>query len=226
MWDWNGTLLADTALTVRAANAALASVGAFASVSVPRWREVSDRPIRRTYVRLVGRDLTPPEWTDIGRVWLSAYLAGLDGVSLAPDAREALRLVREAGVAQSIVSMHLQEEVRAHAAALDVVGCFDRIVGIPSECTPGAPFDKATLIADLSAQLGVPTSDMVMIGDMLDDAEAAQRTGAQAVLVGTGDTAPHRLANSGFPVCDSLVDAVRCVLRQGSDDDAAAAVGA
>jgi len=222
MWDWNGTLLADTALTARAEEVALAAVGLPVSISVERWREVSDRPISLAIQRLVGRDLSPDELATEGRTWLRAYLAGLDDVGLAPDAREALQLVRDAGVSQSIVSMHPQDEVRSHAAALGVAACFDSIVGCACDYDLSQPFVKATLIRGLSQQVGVPTADMVMIGDMLDDAEAACRAGARAVLVGTGDTAPHRFVGSGFPVCNSLVDAVRCVLGRVPADPPAA----
>jgi len=221
MWDWNGTLLADTALTARAEEVALAAVGLSVSISVERWREVSDRPVSAAIQRLVGRELSSDELATEGRAWLSAYLAGLGDVGLAPDAGEALRLVRDAGIPQSIVSMHPESEVRAHAAALGVADCFDQIVGSASDYDSSQPFVKATLIADLSARLSVPTADMVMIGDMLDDAEAARRAGARAVLVSVGDMSPRRLADNGFPVCDGLVDAVRCALGMAPADAAA-----
>jgi phosphoglycolate phosphatase-like HAD superfamily hydrolase len=49
---------------------------------------------------------------------------------------------------------------------------------------------------------------VVLIGDSLDDAAAADAVGGQAVLYTGGFTAPARLRASGRRVADSLVEAV------------------
>jgi phosphoglycolate phosphatase-like HAD superfamily hydrolase len=54
----------------------------------------------------------------------------------------------------------------------------------------------------------VPGERVVLIGDSLDDAAAADSVGGRAVLYSGGFTDPVRLRASGYPVVDTLVEAV------------------
>ena len=49
---------------------------------------------------------------------------------------------------------------------------------------------------------------MVLIGDSLDDAAAADSVGGKVVLYTGGFTHPDRLRASGRPVADTLLEAV------------------
>jgi phosphoglycolate phosphatase-like HAD superfamily hydrolase len=52
----------------------------------------------------------------------------------------------------------------------------------------------------------------VMIGDSIDDADAAESVGGTAVLYTGGFTDPARLRESGRPVADTLVEAVKMAM--------------
>ena len=51
-------------------------------------------------------------------------------------------------------------------------------------------------------------TDVVLIGDSIDDADAALAVGGRAVLYSGGFTDPARLRASGHPVADTLTGAV------------------
>nr|BFE67619.1 hypothetical protein GCM10020092_009200 [Actinoplanes digitatis] len=55
----------------------------------------------------------------------------------------------------------------------------------------------------------MPGDQVVLIGDSLDDAEAAESVGGVCVLYSGGFTDPSRLRASGRPVADTLLEAVR-----------------
>jgi phosphoglycolate phosphatase-like HAD superfamily hydrolase len=54
----------------------------------------------------------------------------------------------------------------------------------------------------------------VLIGDSLDDADAAESVGARCVLYTGGFTDPDRLRASGRPVADALTEAVALAAGQ------------
>ena len=211
-WDWNGTLLADTALSAHAIGASLAALGFDIPVTTKRWREVASRPIEESFIALIGHDLVREQWIQAEDAFLRAYLAGVGEVGLTAGAVEALTAVRAAGLSQSLLSLHPQDALLADVARAGVAQFFDGVTGRPPVGSHGAFPDKAVLIADEASRRGLSVAETVMIGDMVDDAASAGRAGARAVLVATGDTSRERLVASGFPVRDTLAEAVEWVL--------------
>jgi phosphoglycolate phosphatase-like HAD superfamily hydrolase len=208
VWDWNGTLLADTDLTVTSANAALGAIGLDVVVTKTDWRRHTTRPIRLTYNALAGRDLTDAEWLVVQDVWMGRYLEGFPQVPLAAEAPAALERVRRLGLTQSIVSLHVARELTDHVAARGVAGYFAAVDGAPDQAGAGGTPSKAAMLGAHLKHLGLEPAAVVMVGDMADDALAAQAVGARAVLVATGDTAPERLAATGSPVAPNLLAAL------------------
>ncbi|MDR1119056.1 MAG: HAD hydrolase-like protein [Bifidobacteriaceae bacterium] len=211
VWDWNGTLVADTAATVAAANAALAAIGRPGDVALARWRDLSTRPIIKTYRQLAGGGLTDAEWETIKAVWAQAYEAEGDRIALTPGALDALRAVRERGAGQSVVSLHLAEPLLAQMEKLGVRGFFQGVSAAPAESGSGGLGTKAELLARHLAELGLAPERTLVVGDMADDAAAAAAVHARAVLVTVGDTSRARLEATGWPLADSLVEAVGCL---------------
>ena len=212
VWDWNGTLLDDTALTVRAANAALAAIGHPIELTVERWREVATRPIYDTYHCLTNSDLGADQWAQVGRVWLATYLDGLPEVGLNPTAEAALDEAAALGWTQSIVSLHQEEALRRHVTELGIADRFTEICGSGANWIDGRT--KADSVAAQLAALDLRPHQALMIGDMEEDAVEAVRAGAAPVLVPTGDTSRQRLDATGYPVAETLIAAVRLGARE------------
>ena len=207
VWDWNGTLLADTPLTVDSANAALAHYGA-GPITVQYWRDNVTRPTRLTYGRVLGRVVDDALWDEIQELWLVYYKQYVEDTVLAPGALQALERVRSLGWTQSVLSLHDTEVLRTHAKRLGVLDYFALIDAV----TPDVPHWKtglktAALAAHLDA-LGVPACEAAMIGDVADDAVSAHTLGAKAVLVTNGDTDGDRLAATGYPTAPSVRGAI------------------
>ena len=72
---------------------------------------------------------------------------------------------------------------------------------------------KAPHLAAHLAALGVPAGQAVLVGDTVDDAEAARSVGAAIVLYDGGITDAARLRATGAPVVSSLLDAVELASR-------------
>jgi phosphoglycolate phosphatase-like HAD superfamily hydrolase len=81
----------------------------------------------------------------------------------------------------------------------------------------GAGDRKAAHLADHLGALrtGAAGSDgFVMIGDSLDDGRAAADNGIDCVMFDSGSHHRHELESTGFPVADSLLEAIAlCGIR-------------
>jgi phosphoglycolate phosphatase-like HAD superfamily hydrolase len=205
VWDWNGTLLDDLHLVVSSTNVAFASVGG-RDVDSDEHRRAFRRPVADFYAEMLGRAIDDEEFGRLDRIFHDAYRLGLTDVALAADAQAAIKTWPGS---QSLLSMWFHHELVPAVEGYGLAGIFARIDGLRAEL--GGGFKAAYLAAHL-AELGVEGRDVVMIGDSLDDADAAESVGGSAVLYTGGFTDPARLRESGRPVADTLVEAVKMAM--------------
>ncbi|GAB1643260.1 HAD family hydrolase [Krasilnikovia sp. MM14-A1259] len=201
VWDWNGTLLDDLHLVVSSTNHAFAAMGG-RSVGTDEHRRRFRRPVAEFYAEILERAVDAEEFGRLDRIFHEAYRLGLTTASLAADAQAALTAWPGT---QSLLSMWFHEELVPAIETYGLAGVFTRVDGLRTEV--GGDL-KARHLANHLAELGVSGSDVVLIGDSLDDASAAESVGGAAVLYTGGFTDPARLRASGLPVADTLVDAV------------------
>lgn len=201
VWDWNGTLLDDLSLVVSSTNQAFAAVGGRA-VDADEHRTRFRRPVAEFYAEILERAVDDEEFGRLDRVFHDAYRLGLTTMSLAEDATAA---IKSWPGSQSLLSMWFHDELVPAIETYGLTGVFTRVDGLRTEV--GGDL-KAGHLARHLAELGVPGDQVVLIGDSLDDAAAADSVGGGSVLYTGGFTAPARLRASGRPVADTLVEAV------------------
>ncbi|AGL21159.1 HAD family hydrolase [Actinoplanes sp. N902-109] len=201
VWDWNGTLLDDLSLVVDSTNQTFAAVGG-RSVDADEHRSRFRRPVAEFYAEILDRAVTAEEFDELDRIFHQAYRVGLTTIPLAADAERAIKAWSGT---QSLLSMWFHDELIPAVESRGLAGVFARIDGRPTEVDGGL---KAGHLARHLAALGVAGTDCVLIGDSVDDADAAASVGAAVVLYTGGFTDPVRLRAAGVPVADSLLDAV------------------
>jgi phosphoglycolate phosphatase-like HAD superfamily hydrolase len=201
VWDWNGTLLDDLSLVVSSTNEAFAAVGGRA-VDADEHRRVFRRPVAEFYAEILERAVDAEEFSKLDRIFHDAYRLGLTDMKLAADATAAM--TSWPGT-QSLLSMWFHEELVPAVETYGLAGVFTRVDGLRTEV--GGHL-KAGHLAEHLAGLGLTGEQVVLIGDSLDDAAAADAVGGEAVLYTGGFTDPNRLRASGRPVADTLVEAV------------------
>ncbi len=206
MWDWNGTLLDDTALVVAATNATLRLLGGRA-VTVEEHRRDFSRPVADYYARILGRAVDPDEFARLDGAFHVAYRSGLDGAGLAPD---ALAAISGWSGTQSLLSMFFHDDLvpLVHRHGLEPM--LARVDGLRA-VVGGGP--KAPHLAAHLAALAVPPGQVVLVADTVDDVAAARSVGAAIVLYDGGITDTARLRATGAPVVSSLTDAVALAAR-------------
>lgn len=202
VWDWNGTLLDDLTLVVAATNASLASCDG-PVVTADGHRRDFRRPIADYYAFVLGRPISAADFARLDLAFHEAYRAGFEGCGLALDALDAMA---DWDGTQSLLSMFFHDELVPMVNRLGLAARLARVDGLRAEIGggPKAPHLRAHLAA-----LELRGADCVLIGDSVDDAEAAQSVGARVVLYDGGFTDAARLRATGVPVASSLVEAVK-----------------
>lgn len=204
VWDWNGTLLADNHAVVAAVNAVCCEYGA-APIDLQRWRSVFGRPLTRAYERVLGRELVDHDWMTIDRVYHDKYRELMHTCGLVAGAQDTLRRWSRSGGSQSLLSMFFHDELVPLVRRFRLQSWFGRVDGL-REGTAGD--SKASHLARHLRELRTHPTDVVVVGDVADDAHAAEQAGANCVLVTTGVMARASLAETGHPVADSPAEAV------------------
>lgn len=202
VWDWNGTLLDDLPVVIAATNAAFATIDGPA-ITADEHRRQFRRPIADYYGEVLGRLIDADEFAALDRVFHEAYRLGLVDTRLAADAEAAMRAWPGS---QSLLSMWFHEELVPVVQRYGLTGLLARVDGL--RAGTGGDRKVGHLTAHLAA-LGVPGQRAVLIGDSVDDADAAAQVGAACVLYTGGFTDPERLREVGVPVADSLTEAVK-----------------
>lgn len=215
VWDWNGTLLDDFPATVGAQNALAAHGWGWSEMAATEYQARFRRPLQPYYEDLAGRSFSDHEWADLQAAWLGHYLRLLEQHGLASDAQATLTAVTEAGATQSVCSMMHEDHLLDALVHFEVDHHFLSVLG-----NDGAQHHKdRQLVRHLErvhAELGTTAIDAVIIGDTLDDAHAADHAGIACVLVTTGEMTRDRLTPTGYPVTDSLTEAIEVALgREG-----------
>ena len=205
VWDWNGTLLHDIDAVILATNASFAEIG-LPPITLGRYRDLYCVPVPRFYERLMGRLPTDEEWEVMDEVFHRHYWALAESAGLALGARELLIGWQEAGLTQSLCSLapheYLMPLVRTHG----IEHHFVRVDGRVGQSTTGK---AEQLVRHLAALEDTPPHRVVVVGDALDDAVAAEHAGARAVLYTGGSHSRASLLAAGVPVVDTLEEAVQ-----------------
>jgi len=205
VWDWNGTLLDDLALVVAATNASLGAVGG-RPITVEEHRRDFRRPISAYYAYVLGRPVSDDEFATLDHAFHVAYRTGVRDCRLAAGALEAIATWRGT---QSLLSMWFHHELLPVVERHGLAARMGRVDGLRAAVGGGS---KAPHLAAHLTALDLRGADCVLIGDSLDDAEAAASVGAGVVLYSGGFTDESRLRQSGLPVASTLAEAVEYAL--------------
>jgi phosphoglycolate phosphatase-like HAD superfamily hydrolase len=203
VWDWNGTLLNDVDLVVSATNQVFTVLGG-RTITVDEHRLHFRRPVADFYASVLGRAVDAEEFDRLDAIFHDAYRAGLTTCGLADDAAAAMKSWPGS---QSLLSMWFHEDLVPAVTTFGLDGRFRRIDGVRVSIGGDRAFKAGHLAEHLEA-LGVDPAGAVLIGDSIDDADAAAAVGAACVLYSGGFTDRARLVASGHPVADTLTEAV------------------
>jgi phosphoglycolate phosphatase-like HAD superfamily hydrolase len=202
VWDWNGTLFNDVDAVVEATNEIFASYG-LPPMDQAYYRSVYTRPIWACYERIMGRPLEDGEWERLDAAFHDAYHRLMERCDLAADARPTLDALAGAGHSQSLLSMWRHDRLARAVRRYGIAAVLRRVDGLRPE-QAGGP--KSEFMVRHLGALGVEPADVVVVGDSIDDAEAARHCGVRAILYAGGMQSRTDLDRVGVPVIECLAD--------------------
>ena len=211
VWDWNGTLLDDLDLVVRAVSRSISRFGV-EPISPDDYRDHYTRPVRDFYNSLFGRVVDDMEWEVLNKTFHDEYYSGVDDAALTVDAVPSLEHAASLGWSQSLLSMSTHSRLRPTVAAHGIDHHFKLISGLEN---PTGDL-KATYLDSHLKRQGIAPSGVVVIGDTPDDHHAADAVGATSILYDGGSHHRPLLEAAGAPVVDTLTDALRLVEQTGT----------
>lgn len=208
VWDWNGTLLEDLPLVVESVNAALAAHGG-EPITIADYTATYIRPVRRFYEVLLGRPVADDEWRHLDTVFHDTYAAAVrERADLMAGAREALRRVDGSRASQSLLSMYPHHLLLPLVDHHGIDDHFEVVHGLVGE---GGGRKLPHLERHLDEMIHLHGDDptrVLVIGDAIDDAAAAQHVGARVVLLASGSHPRDELEDTGAPVVATLAAAL------------------
>ncbi|MFI0822453.1 HAD family hydrolase [Streptomyces sp. NPDC021098] len=205
VWDWNGTLFHDIDAVIQATNASFGEIG-LPPITLERYRDLYCVPVPLFYERLMGRLPTDEEWEVMDEAFHRHYWTLAETAGLALGARELLAEWQSAGLTQSLCSLAPHENLMPLVRNHGIADHFVRVDGRTGQSTTGK---AEQMVRHLAALEKVPPQRIVVIGDAVDDAVAAEHVGARAVLYTGGSHSRTSLLAAGVPVVDTLEEAVR-----------------
>jgi phosphoglycolate phosphatase-like HAD superfamily hydrolase len=206
VWDWNGTILDDNHAVLAAVNAVCTAYRR-EMITMDEWRLIFRRPLLDCYADLLKRPLTEVEFARIDQVYHDAYRPLIPTCGLTAGVPAELHRWRDAGGGQSLLSMWFHDELVPLVTEFGLHGLFSRIDGLRTDI--GGAGSKAQHLIDHIATQNLDPHDVLVIGDVRDDAVAAEQAGARCVLVTTGIESRAMLRASGAPVVDTIAEALR-----------------
>lgn len=203
VWDWNGTLFDDFGVVNRAVNRSIAAYGAD-PVDVETHRRLFRRPLSLFYGDLLGREVSDDLMQEIDDAFHDIYWDEFATAQLMDGAKQAVERVSAAGATQSVASMLWHDLL---IPQVERFGLDDQMLALDGHRGPVGETKAQHLVTHidrLEKLFPVTRSAMVLVGDIVDDAEAAQAAGIPCVLYDGGSQGRQQLEATGFPVVSSL----------------------
>lgn len=199
IWDWNGTLLDDTAACYEIAETMRAVRGMPPLGSVDVYRGLFHFPVIEYYYDM-GYTFETETYEDITVDFIGRYAKVVDACPLQAGAEAVLADIRARGIRQMILSATSQPRLDIEVTAHGIAAYFDAILGQPND----AAVSKAERGRAYLAEHGLDPASMVLVGDTDHDFEVAEALGCRCILLDVGHQSRQRLEKLGAAVIHSL----------------------
>ncbi|MDZ4786589.1 MAG: HAD hydrolase-like protein [bacterium] len=192
IWDWNGTIINDTPLSVRIVNEHTRQhLGK--ELSFEEYRDTFRMPVKYFYESL-GYDFNKHSWDDLYKYYHKEYSSKEHLCELHDGAREILKLLNLQGKTQSILSAYPDSLLQNVLTKFNLHDLFKWKIGTPDNQESG--ISKIFTGKALIKESGIDPNKAVLIGDTAHDAEVAEELGIDVIIVPNGHQSHKALRKS------------------------------
>jgi phosphoglycolate phosphatase len=205
VWDWNGTLLDDSALCVAILNEMLSARG-MKQVSIEEYRRHFDFPVI-DYYRMLGFDFETEPYDLVAKEFIDAYDSRRFTCRLQKNAEAVVTKIDMMGMKQSILSAYQQPRLEEVVEHFGMRKYFHVLSGLSDDYA----HSKVESGKRLPKRLGCKPQELLVIGDTTHDNEVATAMGADCILIVSGHQDRTRLQMSRRPILNSLTELLAAI---------------
>jgi phosphoglycolate phosphatase len=198
IWDWNGTLLDDTAVCIASMNRML-SRRKMPLLSDTRYRQLFRFPVRDYYIDL-GFDLSFESFELLSIEFIDHYRELQPAATLYPGAVKLLSAFRQQGIKQIILSAMEQHALVNDVTERGIAHYFDAILGVNDHYAHG----KLGLAREYIRTSALDADKILLLGDTEHDYEVSAILGCTCILITQGHHPAERLMATGAHVQKNL----------------------
>lgn len=196
IWDWNGTLLDDLELSIKAVNVLLKERD-LPILTLDRYKDIFGFPVINYYEK-AGFDFSKEPFEIPARQYVKLYASGESELKLFPDVVDTLSFLKDNNYRQIVLSAMKEDNLRKMISNAGISHFFDGIFGIKDNYAR----EKVSIGKQVVENLNLNPEKCLMIGDTLHDAEVAEQCGFDCILFSGGHVAKQRLETTGFKIVD------------------------
>jgi phosphoglycolate phosphatase len=211
IWDWNGTLLDDTWLSITASNILLQRYG-LPQINVEYYRDTFMFPVVQYYKKL-GFNLMEQSFSQLSSEFIDEYTARMFQPQLHSGSHRVLQLIDTLNCSQSLLSAAHQQMLDTLIQHHGIRQYFQKIIGLENH------YAKSKLEAGQvwMNELQYNPDDVLLIGDTTHDYEVAQDIGLNCIVISHGHNSYSRLAETGVQVFDNFSCVEKWLLEHVDD---------
>jgi phosphoglycolate phosphatase len=202
IWDWNGTLLNDTDLSLNIINRLLKEKN-LKTLSLEDYRHIFDFPVKKYYEK-AGFNFKAYSFEVVGKQWMDEYEIRKGETSLFNKTKKVLDFIFSLGIGQSVLSAYslhtLVEMINDHG----LTKYFKFVTGLDHIYATS----KLDIGRELITKINLPLQEIVLIGDTLHDHDVASDLGINCILIANGHQSRDRLLLSGAPVLEDISELI------------------
>lgn len=209
IWDWNGTLLDDAALSVEIFNK-MCLYFAIPTISLETYRRDFRFPVIEFYEEH-GYDFSKIDFQKVGHFYVSEYNKRRFHCKLHKGVVEVMSALQSAGCGQSILSAYEQNFLLKCVLRFELDRFMDCVYGLDNVLA-GSKVERGK---SLMAELGANPLETIIVGDTDHDKAVADALGTDCALLSVGHICRENLEKLGAPVFDSHLELIE-YLREPS----------
>lgn len=202
IWDWNGTLLDDTELSVGTMNKMLQK-RKLQPLTIASYKEVFSFPVK-DYYQKIGFDFTLEPFEIPAIEFINIYNSGVDSCPLHEHSLAVLNHFKNLGIRQFVLSAMEQQSLDRCLELRQINYYFEHVSGLDNHYAASKVENGKQLILAQNLR----ADQLLLIGDTVHDYEVACELGCQCVLIANGHQSRTILETAGVPVIDALQELI------------------
>jgi phosphoglycolate phosphatase len=193
VFDWNGTILADTAASWRASNDCLEFFGRPA-ITLAQFKETVHFPVIHFY-KLNGCDVDDvlARQAEANTLFYTSYRRYADKVRTREGVRGLLNWLENRNYDRTILSNYMKPEIEEQLARLKIDHFFSHVCGNLDGQAVLHKTTKRERLAEFILKRGYEPSHITLIGDSTEEPEIARHLGMKSISLTGGYFSAARL---------------------------------